>query len=510
MFEDGVRMNYGYIRWLCSLSVPVFILVLMLMVQKKVGRLSWWTPLLVLSCLISIAWAFFTSSRTALIVLGIQAVMVSHFLKKPSLRSPASLLKKVLKWGLPVLILFLIMATLRENKHSREEVTESLILTGPIHRIIGSGNFFGVAKTSIALDQIPRPVDYLYGKSLITWIYSPIPRSLWPDKPSMGLGFQFGEEVLGYNMERIKNGKTPSLPVEFYWNFGWPGALLGILGFGFFSGQVLPVFQATVRKSTYIRNRALRQHYLPCLHVYDVHQSKRRHRSNYTACCHYILYVADYYQEREIIIPNLAFTFTPAYLMNLRELAKEIISRLHLSTWVSRRVLSKEHAVLHGTFKPKSKIKSILLYTTVKCASSVTHKVLFELARKKDADYSHINLFRYYYNFNKDPDVAFSKDVDTALLPQGIVYAPLRRAFFPNNHDKYSVLIILRDPRDVLVSAYFSIRKSHVLPMNPHIREGLLSERRKAQEETIDEYALRCAPQFIEYYKKLCSLLSPE
>ena len=187
--------------------------------------------------------------------------------------------------------------------------------------------------------------------------------------------------------------------------------------------------------------------------------------------------------------------------MNLRELAKEIISRLHLSTWVSRRVLSKEHAVLHGTFKPKSKIKSILLYTTVKCASSVTHKVLFELARKKDADYSHINLFRYYYNFNKDPDVAFSKDVDTALLPQGIVYAPLRRAFFPNNHDKYSVLIILRDPRDVLVSAYFSIRKSHVLPMNPHIREGLLSERRKAQEETIDEYALRCAPQFIEYYK---------
>ena len=215
VFEDGVRMNYGYIRWLCSLSVPVFILVLMLMVQKKVGRLSWWTPLLVLSCLISIAWAFFTSSRTALIVLGIQAVMVSHFLKKPSLRSPASLLKKVLKWGLPVLILFLIMATLRENKHSREEVTESLILTGPIHRIIGSGNFFGVAKTSIALDQIPRPVDYLYGKSLITWIYSPIPRSLWPDKPSMGLGFQFGEEVLGYNMERIKNGKTPS----FLWNF---------------------------------------------------------------------------------------------------------------------------------------------------------------------------------------------------------------------------------------------------------------------------------------------------
>ena len=43
--------------------------------------------------------------------------------------------------------------------------------------------------------MIPRNVDYLYGESLLSWIYAPVPRSYWPEKPEIGLGFRSEDEA---------------------------------------------------------------------------------------------------------------------------------------------------------------------------------------------------------------------------------------------------------------------------------------------------------------------------
>jgi hypothetical protein len=57
--------------------------------------------------------------------------------------------------------------------------------------------------------------------------------------------------------------------------------------------------------------------------------------------------------------------------------------------------------------------------------------------------------------------------------------------------EKYKVVLVARDPRDLLVSSYYSIAYSHTVPSktgNKH--ETFMRQRRKARELTIDEYVI--------------------
>lgn len=52
-------------------------------------------------------------------------------------------------------------------------------------------------------------------------------------------------------------------------------------------------------------------------------------------------------------------------------------------------------------------------------------------------------------------------------------------------------ILLVRDPRDILVSMYFSIVKSHPLPIYGDVRESLLDQRRSAGETSIDDWVRR-------------------
>lgn len=81
-----------------------------------------------------------------------------------------------------------------------------------------------------------RWVDYRYGDTLILApIGLLIPRFLWPDKPSIGIGREFGSTFRLTTALDTETDIAPSMIGEFYWNFSLPGVVVGmwLLGMGY-------------------------------------------------------------------------------------------------------------------------------------------------------------------------------------------------------------------------------------------------------------------------------------
>jgi hypothetical protein len=79
-------------------------------------------------------------------------------------------------------------------------------------------------------------VAYQHGYTLIPLLTAFIPRIIWPDKLDVQTGELVNTEfhVTGDNVTYI----SPSYIGELYWNFGWPGALLGMVLLGAIMGWI--------------------------------------------------------------------------------------------------------------------------------------------------------------------------------------------------------------------------------------------------------------------------------
>jgi hypothetical protein len=81
---------------------------------------------------------------------------------------------------------------------------------------------------------------------------------------------------------------------------------------------------------------------------------------------------------------------------------------------------------------------------------------------------------------------------------RGFVYGPLRSGCSIGYDDRFKRLFILRDPRDSLVSRFFSITHSHAQPVDPAVLRLFRHERSLARQECIDDYVLRAATTWLQ------------
>lgn len=89
--------------------------------------------------------------------------------------------------------------------------------------------FLDPAKTAVIINHTSENKTYLLGESFINFIYAPVPRILWPEKPNIKIGPYVAQEVLGfYN----RSGAPPGGIGEFYLNFGWAGVVIGSIILG--------------------------------------------------------------------------------------------------------------------------------------------------------------------------------------------------------------------------------------------------------------------------------------
>jgi hypothetical protein len=66
----------------------------------------------------------------------------------------------------------------------------------------------------------------------------------------------------------------------------------------------------------------------------------------------------------------------------------------------------------------------------------------------------------------------------------------------------YKVLLIIRDPRDLLVSNYYSTLNSHILPVGSRKRKNLKEKRKEAKNMDIDEWVTKNSNYYKKRYRK--------
>lgn len=154
------------------------------------------------------------------------------------------------------------------------------------------------------------------------------------------------------------------------------------------------------------------------------------------------------------------------------------------------------HKLLNGNIKNAYTKKSVLFFTVHKSASTFFNTYLKDLAAQ--TGHTHIDINGYFSTYGKK---GLEKQNETefknkAFKKTGFIYGPLRNYISVPGIEEYPIVLILRDPRDVLTSQYFSIKNSH-----PLLTPQLIERRKIAQASTVDEHALSSqSDRFVKTY----------
>ena len=172
--------------------------------------------------------------------------------------------------------------------------------------------------------------------------------------------------------------------------------------------------------------------------------------------------------------------------------------------------LTKKQKRVLNRYKPNANksLESVIFFTTHKAASNFTDEILKQI--EKNTEYT---LFDYgalvgsladKLNIKDDFENYLNKNSEFLFSQNGEIYGPQRRPLNFPNIDNYKKIFFLRDPRDVLVSAYYSFGYSHVEPDSKNLLENFNKNRKLIQDQSIDEYVLKevknwIIPMYFEY-----------
>lgn len=206
----------------------------MLWAKRLRAAIAW--PLLVtLSAIAAVVLVFtFGTKGLAVMLLGLPAAAFYEVKRRLPLKSIAVVVL------LFVFIIFPMYNTFRRMDRNlqmsrRVDQTVHLARTWDSDKFMDASIFAFLKRLSVVtsvaaiVSDTGRWVDYRYGETLVLApIAVFIPRFLWPDKPSIAIGKEFGAtfKLVG-SMDR-ETYIAPSFVGELYWNFAVPGVVFGM------------------------------------------------------------------------------------------------------------------------------------------------------------------------------------------------------------------------------------------------------------------------------------------
>ena len=159
-----------------------------------------------------------------------------------------------------------------------------------------------------------------------------------------------------------------------------------------------------------------------------------------------------------------------------------------------------------GVTRPGQPDPSVILFTLHKVASTFTHELL-EYLNTEVLGLRRMDWDKYIHNkFPEDTTSWMTAHVDRLFHHSRYAYGPFRASLPIPDLDRYRILMILRDPRDILTSAYFSEALSHAPPLLPERLAELEERRERVQAMTIDEFVIERADELVEFlddYRRL-------
>jgi hypothetical protein len=167
--------------------------------------------------------------------------------------------------------------------------------------------------------------------------------------------------------------------------------------------------------------------------------------------------------------------------------------------------------LLKGTHRNRNEHPSIIHFSLDKAATQYTKSILKRCASQAGMvpvsiqDYAFATDFPYLHELSAAKMAHYSH----IFKPKGYLYSVFGGMVEGIAElEKYIIVLMLRDPRDVLVSEFFSTAYSHVAPYGPSAKyEEFISQRRTAQSMTIDEYVTADSERLYEILRRYKLLL---
>lgn len=162
----------------------------------------------------------------------------------------------------------------------------------------------------------------------------------------------------------------------------------------------------------------------------------------------------------------------------------------------------REKIFLSGWLAYDKATPSVFFFTSHKCASMLLWRILLDMNRRR-MKLTPLNFPGYWFDVRSDSFYYYVNSVGQCLIRDtGILYAPFRE-YIEVDHLKHArILCMLRDPRDKLVSGYYSAKISHRPPVNSDRRRAFLGNRARLQQISIDEYVIEQAPRVKRIYRQ--------
>ena len=174
---------------------------------------------------------------------------------------------------------------------------------------------------------------------------------------------------------------------------------------------------------------------------------------------------------------------------------------LYLLNFLRPVYFSNEFFLMNGFLrKSKSKQQSILFFSVHKSASTLIKNSIINLVGSKKI--IPLKLSGYLSKTKQDKYYNDPNFMNKILLEKGYFYGAFR-AFYPfPKLDKFKIILVLRDPRDVLTSFYYSTLYNH-----PLSSQKVFEDRNKYAVYTIDDYVLEKANDMQKIYANYCEYL---
>lgn len=181
----------------------------------------------------------------------------------------------------------------------------------------------------------------------------------------------------------------------------------------------------------------------------------------------------------------------------------QILNKIRIQNHIKKK-FPNELLLMKGRHKTNNINQSILFFTVHRCASRYVTNILKKFAQ--DSDVTHIDIEGYFWRGGKlctSPQKIYEKF--------GYIYSPFygmdkEELTMPiPNLDDFKIILMLRDPRDVLTSYYFhhAFDPYH----NPAQQEYIIARSMEAVSKSIDEWVLEKTAVFLERYKTYCEKL---
>jgi hypothetical protein len=187
------------------------------------------------------------------------------------------------------------------------------------------------------------------------------------------------------------------------------------------------------------------------------------------------------------------------------------VAERHLREMRLRRRFRVELDLIKGEHRNTNENPSIIHFSVNKAATQYVKEILSRCA--SEIGMTHVSFHDYAFvsdfPFLDHLSVSEMQKYQHIFKPNGYLYSVFGGMIegIPGL-DKYRVVLMVRDPRDVLTSDYYSIAYSHPEPYkwgNKH--KDFIDKRRNARSSTIDKYVVAESDSTFDIYQRYKMLL---